>query len=166
MVALTGIEPEGWQFSPVQLSLSGCGFGTVGIPGCSGTPPRTADVTAQSQRSLAAPSFASRWRAWRGSGAGAARMAYDTSRYVREPPAARFTGGFSVAVGLGIASRTPAVLRFATMTLGSGVPVFTCRRPHWFAIVSITVGGLWKPLMAACTGWSRAARSGILTLSW
>ena len=51
LVALTGIEPEGWQFSPVQLSLCGCGFSTLGILGCSGTPPRTADVTARSQRS-------------------------------------------------------------------------------------------------------------------
>ena len=51
MVALTGIEPDGCQFSPVQLGLSGCVFSPVGIPGCSETPPRTADVTAQSQRS-------------------------------------------------------------------------------------------------------------------
>jgi hypothetical protein len=51
MVALTGIEPAGYQFSSVQLSLSGCVFSTVGIPGYSETPPRTADVTAQSQRS-------------------------------------------------------------------------------------------------------------------
>jgi len=51
LVALTGIEPEGCQFSPVQLGPSGCVFSTGGIPGCSETPPRTADVTAQSQRS-------------------------------------------------------------------------------------------------------------------
>jgi len=50
MVALTGIEPDGWQFRRVQIGLSGCVFSAVGIPGCSGTPPRTADVTAQSQR--------------------------------------------------------------------------------------------------------------------
>jgi hypothetical protein len=50
MVALMGIEPDGWQFGSAQLGLSGCRFSTVGIPGCSGTPPRTADVTAQSQR--------------------------------------------------------------------------------------------------------------------
>jgi hypothetical protein len=41
MVALTGIEPEGCQFSPVQLGLSGCVFSTVGISRCSETPPRT-----------------------------------------------------------------------------------------------------------------------------
>src|SRR5260221_10950062 len=51
MVALTGIEPEGWQFSSLQLGLSGCVFSAAGIPGCSETPLRTADVTAQSQRS-------------------------------------------------------------------------------------------------------------------
>jgi hypothetical protein len=52
-----GIEPDGCQFSPVQLGLSGCVFSAVGIPGCSETPPRTADVTAQSQRGRgAAPS--------------------------------------------------------------------------------------------------------------
>src|ERR1035437_6026912 len=52
MVALTGVEPDGWQFRRVQMGLSGCVFSAVGIPGCSGTPPRTADVTAQSQRSF------------------------------------------------------------------------------------------------------------------
>ena len=51
LVALTGIEPDGCQFRPVQLGLSGCVFGPVGIPGCSETPPRSDDVTAQSQRS-------------------------------------------------------------------------------------------------------------------
>ena len=51
MVALTGIEPDGCQSSSVQLGLSGCVFSTVGIPGRSETPLRTADVTAQSQRS-------------------------------------------------------------------------------------------------------------------
>jgi len=51
MVALTGIEPDGCQFSSVQLGLSGCVFSSVGIPRWSETPPRTADVTAQSQRS-------------------------------------------------------------------------------------------------------------------
>ncbi len=55
MVALTGIEPDGGQFRPVQLSPSGCGFITVGIPGWCGRPPRTADVTTQSQRSRGAP---------------------------------------------------------------------------------------------------------------
>ena len=53
MVALTGIEPDGCQFTSVQLGLSGCVFSAVGIPGCSETPPRTADVTAQSQRRVA-----------------------------------------------------------------------------------------------------------------
>ena len=51
MVALTGIEPDGCQFSPVQLGLTGCVFSPVGIPGWTETLPRTADVTAQSQRS-------------------------------------------------------------------------------------------------------------------
>ena len=51
LVALTGIEPDGCQFSLVQLGLTGCVFSPVGIPGCSETPPRTAVVTAQSQRS-------------------------------------------------------------------------------------------------------------------
>src|ERR1035437_350087 len=51
MVALTGVEPANRQFSSVQFSLSGCRFSTVGIPGWSGIPPRSADVTAQSQRS-------------------------------------------------------------------------------------------------------------------
>ena len=50
LVALTGIEPDGCQFSLVQLGLTGCVFSPVGIPRCSETPPRTADVTAQSQR--------------------------------------------------------------------------------------------------------------------
>jgi hypothetical protein len=50
MVALTGIEPDGWRFSPVQLGLTGCVFSTARIPRCSETPPQTADVTAQSQR--------------------------------------------------------------------------------------------------------------------
>ncbi len=50
MVALTGIEPDGCQFSSVWLGLSGWVFSAAGIPGCSETPPRTADVTAQSQR--------------------------------------------------------------------------------------------------------------------
>jgi len=48
LVALTGIEPDGWQFWPVRLGLSGCVFSPAGILGCFGTPPRTADVTAQS----------------------------------------------------------------------------------------------------------------------
>ena len=51
MVALTGIEPDGCRFSSVQLGLSSCVFSPVGIPRWSETPPRTADVTAQSQRS-------------------------------------------------------------------------------------------------------------------
>src|SRR5579862_2995773 len=50
MVALTGIEPDRGQFSSVQLGLSSCVFSPVGIPRWSETPPRTADVTAQSQR--------------------------------------------------------------------------------------------------------------------
>src|ERR1035437_8923907 len=50
MVALTGVEPANRQFSSAQLGLSGCRFSIVGIPGCSETPPRSADVTAQSQR--------------------------------------------------------------------------------------------------------------------
>jgi hypothetical protein len=48
LVALTGIEPDGCQFDSVQLGLSGCVFSAVGIPGCSETTARTADVTAQS----------------------------------------------------------------------------------------------------------------------
>ena len=47
MVALTGVEPADRQFSSVQLGLSGCRFSTVGVPGYSGIPPRSADVTAQ-----------------------------------------------------------------------------------------------------------------------
>ena len=50
LVALTGIEPGGWRFRPFQLGLSGCVFSTRGILRCSGIPPRTAGVTAQSQR--------------------------------------------------------------------------------------------------------------------
>src|ERR1035437_2213704 len=50
MVALTGVEPAVRQFSSVQLSLSGCGFSTVGIPRCSETLPRTTDVVARSWR--------------------------------------------------------------------------------------------------------------------
>jgi hypothetical protein len=50
LVALTGIEPDGWQFSTVQFGLCGCVFSRVGIPRWSETPLRTADVTAQSQR--------------------------------------------------------------------------------------------------------------------
>jgi|HubBroStandDraft_1064217.scaffolds.fasta_scaffold2634902_1 hypothetical protein len=52
LVALTGIEPEGLavQLSLVEsMSLSGRVFSAVSIPGCSETPPRTADVAAQSQ---------------------------------------------------------------------------------------------------------------------
>ena len=51
LVALTGIEPDGCQFSSVHLGLSGCVFSPVGIRGWWETPLRTADVTAQSQRS-------------------------------------------------------------------------------------------------------------------
>jgi hypothetical protein len=54
MVALTGIEPAGCQFSSGELGLSGCVFSTVGIPRWPKTLPRTADVTAQSQRGLRA----------------------------------------------------------------------------------------------------------------
>src|ERR1017187_2873039 len=54
MVALTGVEPDGCQFSSVQLGLSSCVFSTVGVPGSPGMPPRAADVTAQSQRSCQA----------------------------------------------------------------------------------------------------------------
>src|SRR5689334_2890931 len=50
MVALTGIEPAVGQFGPVQLGLSSCVFSTVGFTRGSETPPRRADVTAQSQR--------------------------------------------------------------------------------------------------------------------
>src|ERR1035441_6372715 len=51
LVALTGIEPDGWRFSSVQPGLSVGFFRPGGIPRWSGTPPRTADVTARSQRS-------------------------------------------------------------------------------------------------------------------
>jgi len=37
LVALTGIEPDGWQFRRVQMGLSSCVFSLVGIPGCSET---------------------------------------------------------------------------------------------------------------------------------
>src|SRR3984957_1070032 len=50
MVALTGIEPDGCQVGSVRLRVSSCVFSAVGIPRWSKTPPRTADVTAQSQR--------------------------------------------------------------------------------------------------------------------
>src|ERR1039457_6030631 len=42
MVALTGVEPDGCQFRPVQMGLSGCVLSPVGIPRSS---------EAQSQRS-------------------------------------------------------------------------------------------------------------------
>jgi hypothetical protein len=51
MVALTGIEPDGSRFGSVQVGLSSCVFSRVGIRRWSETVPRTADVTAQSQRS-------------------------------------------------------------------------------------------------------------------
>src|ERR1700722_13419104 len=68
MVALTGIEPAGCQSNSVHLGLSGCVFSLVRMPGCSGTPPRTSDITAQSQRDRG-PSGADKGRtgigAWR-----------------------------------------------------------------------------------------------------
>src|SRR6266540_7441728 len=36
VVALTGFEPEGCQFSPVQLGLCICKHVQVDLPGCSG----------------------------------------------------------------------------------------------------------------------------------
>jgi hypothetical protein len=42
--AITGIEPDGWQFRSVHLGLSGCVFSPVGIPRWSETPPRSRDV--------------------------------------------------------------------------------------------------------------------------
>jgi hypothetical protein len=68
MVALTGIEADNRQFDSVQLGLSGCDFSAVGIPGCSETTARTADVTAHSQRSRSAPVDATIGARGRGSG--------------------------------------------------------------------------------------------------
>jgi|ERR1035441_3904200 hypothetical protein len=68
MVALTGIEPDGCRFSSVQLGLSSCVFSPVGIPRWSETPPRTADVTAQSQRGRGALRSGDGWRTQRGGG--------------------------------------------------------------------------------------------------
>ena len=51
LVALTGIEPEGCQFGPVQLGRTGSVFSPPGIPRWRGIPLQTADVTTQSQRS-------------------------------------------------------------------------------------------------------------------
>src|ERR1017187_10085732 len=51
MVVLPGVDPDGCQFRPVQMGLSGCVLSPVGSPRWSETPPQTAAVTAQSQRS-------------------------------------------------------------------------------------------------------------------
>ena len=103
MVALTGIEPDGRRFSSVELGLSSCVFSTAGVPGCSETPPRTADVTAQSQRS----------RGTRGAGEAVALLV-SGNLYTRAPFAAR-TGNQPSEVlllGTGWRNSLPVTVQF------------------------------------------------------